>query len=41
MRKEEDQTQDSKLTAQERRLSLDINMRGTREPNLGSTKSQK
>ena len=37
---EEDQKQDSKPTAQERRLGLDIYMRGTREPNLGSTRCQ-
>ena len=36
---EEDQMQDSKPTAQERRLGFDINMRGAREPNLGSTRS--
>ena len=37
---EEDQIQDSKTTAQERRLGIDISMRGTRESNLGSTRSQ-
>ena len=33
---EEDQAQDSKPTAQERRLGINISMRGTRESNLGS-----
>ena len=37
---EEDQAQDSKPTAQERRLGIDISMRVTRESNLGSTRSQ-
>ena len=37
---EKDQMQDSKPTAQERRLDIDISMRGIREPNLGSTRSQ-
>ena len=37
---EEDFIQDSRQTAQERRLGIDISMRGTRESNLGSTRSQ-
>ena len=37
---EEDQAQESKPTAQERRLGIDISMRGPRESNLGSTRSQ-
>ena len=39
-KEEEDHIQDLKPTAQERRLGLDINMSRTREPNLGSTRSQ-
>ena len=36
----EEEEQDSKLTAQERRLGTDISMRETRQSNLGLTRSQ-
>ena len=37
---EEDQAQESKTTAEERRLGIDISMKGTTESNLGCTRSQ-
>ena len=41
IREEEvDQIEDSKPTVQERRLGINIHMRGTREPILGATRSQ-